>query len=98
MEGLVSHIIQTRNNAIILKYTYFFRDTFFLGGSNRKGKNKQEKADGGIFIKETDTPFLIIEAKKPDVMEKENERDLKKIAGKERYTTFLYLLFILLVS
>ncbi|KAI9249604.1 hypothetical protein EDC94DRAFT_652431 [Helicostylum pulchrum] len=33
-------------------------------------KAKNDNADGGIMIKETSTPFLIIEAKKPDVGEK----------------------------
>lgn len=46
---------------------------------NNKSKHKQEKADGVIMMKETNIPFLIIEAKKPDVKEKEKRVDLKKL-------------------
>ncbi|GAA5799000.1 hypothetical protein HPULCUR_004409 [Helicostylum pulchrum] len=41
-----------------------------MNSPSTSSPNKQEKADGGIMIKETSTPFLIIEAKKPDVGEK----------------------------
>ncbi|KAG2232834.1 hypothetical protein INT48_005702 [Thamnidium elegans] len=50
-----------------------------MGGTTNQ-KNKQEKADGGIMIKETNTPFLIIEAKKPDVGEKKKAKYLHKLA------------------